>query len=255
MKMVLKSNDKKPFSEIATILDGQHRIEGLKDYAGDNFDINVSIFVGIPISTMANIFATVNLAQTKVNKSLVYDLLDYEKSRSPQKTAHHIAVALDEKDDSPLSQRIKRLGTATTGREKEQLTQATFVENLDNKDEVIAKIIKEYFQAVAETWPKSWNDFDTPGNMLPKTNGFIALMSVLRPVYLSIVGQDIGKEVSSNDFKKLFANVTSLKDGEINTTIFKPGSSGSGLMKRMLLKDIFGVDKESDIDFNQLSLV
>ena len=82
---------------IAKIIDGQHRIAGLEAVdLGEEFEINVAIFVGADIATQANIFATVNLAQTKVNRSLVYDLLDYEKRRSPQKSAHHVAVALDQ---------------------------------------------------------------------------------------------------------------------------------------------------------------
>lgn len=43
----------------------------------------------------AYIFSMVNLAQTKVSKSLVYDLFEFSKSRSPRKRAHTIAVAID----------------------------------------------------------------------------------------------------------------------------------------------------------------
>ena len=72
------------FAEVASILDGQHRVEGLKEANADDFEVPVSIFVDADISDQAYIFATVNLAQTKVNKSLVYDLLDYATARSPQ---------------------------------------------------------------------------------------------------------------------------------------------------------------------------
>ena len=132
--------------DIAKVLDGQHRLRGLKeadeeldgiDEDGNDlgrFQLNVAIFVGADIAQQANIFATVNLAQTKVNRSLVYDLAEYSKSRSPQKTCHYTAVALDKNEKSPFYKSIKRLGTATPGRKqegyKETLTQATFVDGL-----------------------------------------------------------------------------------------------------------------------------
>ena len=134
-----------PISKIAKILDGQHRIaafvnenwefdETLWQLIGNEFQFNVIIFIGLDIDEQATIFATVNLAQTKVNKSLVYDLEGLSKTRSPFRTCHQIAVALDSVDDrSPLYERIKRLGVKTKGRESsEPLTQAVFVEALVN---------------------------------------------------------------------------------------------------------------------------
>jgi len=98
-------------NDIAKIIDGQHRIAGLEGLAEQtDLELGGAIFVGADIATQANIFATVNLAQTKVNRSLAYDLLDYEKMRSPQKSAHHIAVALDQIEGSPFYRRIKTAG-------------------------------------------------------------------------------------------------------------------------------------------------
>ena len=118
------------YANIAKVIDGQHRIEGLKGYTGPPFEINVSIFVDADVAEEAYIFSTVNLAQTRVDKSLVYDLYDLARYRSPQKLCHNIAVALDRNDGSPFKEKIKRLGRATPGREKETLTQATFIQSL-----------------------------------------------------------------------------------------------------------------------------
>lgn len=122
--------------EVASILDGQHRIEGLR-YSFDNndlfsqplenFDLNVTIFVDLDIDDQAQIFSIINKAQTKVNKSLVYDLFEYAKHRSPQKTAHDIVRLLNKKDDSPFFKKIKILGTAED-KDNETIAQATFVE-------------------------------------------------------------------------------------------------------------------------------
>ena len=132
-------SDDKPiaWNKIAKVLDGQHRIAAFMDenneysYSFDrDFEINLSVFVGADISEQASIFATVNLAQTKVNRSLAYDLTELAKARSPYKTCHNVAVALDKQSKSPFHHRIKRLGTKTPGRGKEPLTQAAFVESL-----------------------------------------------------------------------------------------------------------------------------
>jgi DGQHR domain-containing protein len=112
-----------PIGKIAKVLDGQHRIAGFLDDTnnwmfGDftkTFYLNVAIFVGADIAQQANIFATVNLAQTKVNKSLVYDLSELAKTGSPHKTCHNVAVALDREETSPFYKRIKRLAAATPG--------------------------------------------------------------------------------------------------------------------------------------------
>ena len=70
------------------MIDGQHRIAGLYKYEGEvGFDINVTIFVGTDIADQAQIFSTVNLEQTKVNRSLAYDLFALAHSRSPKKRA------------------------------------------------------------------------------------------------------------------------------------------------------------------------
>lgn len=266
-----------PLQNVARIIDGQHRIEGLKAYRGDNFEINVSIFVGADIATQANIFATVNLAQTKVNRSLVYDLYDYEKERSPQKSAHHIVVALDQYKDSPFYHRIKRLGSATAGRVNETLTQAALVESIldfitddpmkdrdsflrklgmirptkeelfrrpfrelfqQRKDDQITKILLSYFWAVRDTWPKSWAEPKKRGNVLPKTNGVKALMRFLKPAYLSLVGSEVGRVPERGDFKRLFSRVA-LRDEDFNVKTFPPGTSGEAALFNLLVNGVF----------------
>lgn len=260
------------FTDMANILDGQHRLAGFMQYEGATFDINVSIFVDADLPTQANIFSTVNLAQTKVKKSLVYDLYDLAKSRSPQKSAHLIAVGLDHRTkESPFYKRIKRLGVATPGRLNETITQATFVESLlryisskpavdrnaflrkeripladakelqkrpfrnlflTEKETVIEDIIFNYFDAVRKRW-SAWNNFGT-GNMLNKTNGFKALMRLLGPAYRS-VAKEIGEVPSTKDFLGLF-NKVKLKDTDFKVTTYKPGSSGEMALYRELLE-------------------
>lgn len=265
------------YRRVARVIDGQHRIEGLRRADVKNFDVNVAIFVDADIEDQARVFATVNLAQTKVSKSLVYDLFSYSTRPSPERTAHTVCLSLDNADDSPLYQRIKRLGTATPGRiNEEPLSQATVVEGIlshivinkeqlirdrdtgrrgksfpqpsveesrrlvlrkffiSGKDVEIAELLWNYFQAVAEVWPEDWKIGGT-GNMLPRTNGFRALMRFFRDAYNYLASP--GELVSTAQFIPLFRRVEQLR-GTFTTENFPPGTSGESRLYAALLEAI-----------------
>jgi DGQHR domain-containing protein len=264
-----EDNPSIPISNIARVLDGQHRIAGLEDFQGENFDLPVTIFIGADISDQAQIFATVNLEQDKVSKNLVYDLTELAKSRSPQKTCHNIAVALDQDPSSPFYIRIKRLGVTTFGRNFEPISQATFVESLmryissdpkqdrddlirnrklekidsegleklpfrnlfiNENDMRIGSIIYDYFSVVRDIWPDAWDDRER-GQVLNRTNGFRAFMRTYRNIYLEhgTPGGYPPKIFISNYLKR-----SKLQQGDFHTTIFPPGSSGEGRLYRVL---------------------
>lgn len=244
----------------AKIIDGQHRIAGLENYNGVPFHVNVTVFIDMELEDQAMVFATINLKQTKVTKSLAYDLYEYATRRSPQKTCHNIAKLLNFRTGSPLRERIKILGKAT-GQGIELITQATVVDRLlrlvskepmldkdrlkrgltlerseargskslifrdqfiDQKDAEIAKCVWNLFEAAAARWPKAWNNFD-PGQILPRTTGFAALMRLLPIIWEKY---DLyGQVPSRNVFEKYFALVP-LGDANFTSEIYKPGSSG-----------------------------
>jgi DGQHR domain-containing protein len=226
---------------VAKVLDGQHRLAGFNQnntsfhtYDGSScqFQLLVTFFVEADISVQAKVFAMVNQNQTKVNPSLVYDLESLSVSRSPDKTAHQIAVLLNKESNSPFHKRIKRLGVKTVYSdgetiEGEVLTQAAFVSNIvkllspkpkedrnillgkkkkflsfsdsklgfldskslnrcvfrecfvNDKDEIIAHNILNFFNAVKNLWPEEWKA-DNKKSVLNKTVGFIALVRFLR---------------------------------------------------------------------------
>ncbi|EOV0863361.1 DGQHR domain-containing protein [Vibrio parahaemolyticus] len=232
---LIVSYNKNDMGNIAKILDGQHRLAGFDeqnytylDFEGNEkeFELLVTIFVKADMSVQAKIFSMVNQNQTKVNKSLVYDLESLAETRSPWKTGHSIAVYLNSSEKSPFFRRIKRLGVKSHSSEPEPLTQAAFVENLvklispnaqedrniimgkdkgflgfkskslpnmdteslckfpfrkpfsDDKDEIILKVVFDYFKAVERIWPVSW-DKNTKDSVLNKTVGLIAMFRLL----------------------------------------------------------------------------
>ena len=258
-----------PIRNIARVLDGQHRIAGLREFEGDEFELPVTIFVGADIADQAHIFATVNLEQNKVNKSLAYDLYSLATSRSPQKTCHSIAVVLDQDHESALYRRIKRLGVATAGRGFQPISQATFVESVlryisdepkadrdrllrhkkleytgeedfsrfpfrnlfvDEQDLEIVEVLFNYFNSIKARWPIAWGNPDR-GNMLNRTNGFKAFMRLYQHL-CEISG--IRSGTVPREFMDEFMHKVPLDDRDFNTDDFKPGSSGESSLLGVL---------------------
>jgi DGQHR domain-containing protein len=263
---------------VAKVLDGQHRIEGLRALKPENepFDLPVTIFVDPDIEQQALIFATINKTQTKVNKSLVYDLFELAKSRSPEKTCHNIAIVLNHKPDSPFRNKIKILGTADDAA-METLTQATFVEALlkyiskhpmqdrdflkrnpgkmlpdissnekaqlflfdwfrEGEDAKIAKLMLNFFSAVQKRWPTAWDSF---GFVLNRTTGYLGLMRFFKDVSLHL---GINTEIPTiEQFRQIF-NRVKLEDRDFSKERFIPGTTGQRDLYQKILADT-GVPK------------
>jgi len=257
-------------ADIASILDGQHRLAGLA--AGEKvMDLAVTVFPSIDIAEQAYIFATVNLAQTKVNPSLALDLLAYARSRSPERTCHDVAVALNATTGSPFFETIKRLGSKTPGVEGETLSQATFVRSLlpyisreprrdredlrrgirvpavrtraefektplrnyfvTEQDGQISDIIWDYFDAVRARWDVAWDNPET-GQIIKRTNGFRAFMNVFGMAFLALNGSDLHKP-SVQDYLNIW-KFSNLRDEDFNREMFLPGTSGERLLTSRL---------------------
>ena len=256
--------------EVAKIIDGQHRIAGLKEYSGPPFELNVTIFIDMDLEDQSMVFATINLKQTKVSKSLAYDLYEHAKGRSPQKTSHDIAKLLNFKSGSPLHRRIKILGKSDgTGG---FITQAAFVDRLMNmmsadpmadkdqlkrrrsipplnnqgnklifrswfmngEDALIARTLWNYFSAVAERWNDAWESTDR-GMILHRTTGFAALMRVLPSIWSRL--DVVSKPPSTAAFLQHLRRVE-LENEDFSSDRFKPGSSGEGDLVKALLAGI-----------------
>lgn len=203
-------DDKKHFAEI---LDGQHRVEGIK--LADDFETDLMIVVMFDLTEeeKAYIFSTINSNQTKVDKSLIYDLFELSAERSPYKTCHEIARIMNSDRQSPFYGRLKMLGKK--GQSNMVLSQGTFVSYLcrlisnrpqedmirikrgeeleensryvlrqyfiKERDDVILKIMMNYFGAVAAVFPEEWEQSDQ--YILAKTTGYGALIKVFPALF------------------------------------------------------------------------
>lgn len=155
---------------IITALDGQHRIEGIKNFLTKNpdikYEIPLTIFYNTELEFQAYLFSTINSKQTKINKSFLYDLLALTKNQVDEfKLSHEIAYWLNDSEESALKSNFKLLGKGTGW-----LSQAAFIDFLlpniylsDKKDNTnvifkrylkekqynkIAEFINDYFDAI-----------------------------------------------------------------------------------------------------------
>jgi DGQHR domain-containing protein len=261
-----------PFRGLAKIIDGQHRLKAFEGTAF-NWQLSVNIFIGIEEGTQAMIFSKVNLAQTKVNKSIVYDLFSLDRDRSPEKTSHEIVVNLNTIPDSPFFQKVKRLGSATDGVFGETLSQATVVKGIlpyitkdpltdrdigrrigvwpdrgqedfekrifypffqRREDHKILAILINFFSAISEQWPDAWA-FTGKGAVLSKTNGFNGAIRFLRDAYHHLTNKPTVP--SKEDFAGLLAG-SPLQDADFNVERFPAGSSGAAALYRELAKTL-----------------
>ena len=213
----------------------------------------------------AIVFATINGKQTKVPASIIYDLFGVTKTRSPQKTAHEIARALNRSSVSPWYKRLKMLGRKTPG-SIESLSQGTFIKFLlpcisknpdidrdklkdnqepdpqdecvfneyfrKNQDSTILKILINVFTAARNTWPQGWED--AVSYTLTKTNGFTGIMKAL-PKMVS-QGKAM-QDLSSEYFEKIFQQVgEKMIQNNMQFTVehFAPSSVGENKFRDMI---------------------
>lgn len=197
--------------KIFEVIDGQHRLLGLRESKkAHEFEIPVAILVDITEEQKAYIFSTINSNQEKVSTSLIYDLFGVTEGRSPYKTCHFIARSFNSDKNSPFYQKLKMLGKTVYG--EESLTQGTFVNKIidlissdpkkdtvdiknnknliidsnrplreffiNNQDDIIYKIILNYFQAISDIFKEEWEQHDK--YVIRRTTGFAGLIFALK---------------------------------------------------------------------------
>jgi hypothetical protein len=131
--------------------------------------------------------------------------------------------------DRDALKRKKSLPLITEGaiRARKLIFRNMFIREEDAK---IAKVLWNYFTAIALRWPIAWNQKQR-GLILNRTTGYRALMQFLPIVILSLDLIDKVPDVSL--FEGVFAKVN-LNDDQLNSDDFKPGSSGQSQLRHTL---------------------
>jgi DGQHR domain-containing protein len=216
-------------TEPFNIIDGQHRVEGMKLIAEQrpteyqDFEVAVTILVDLPFYVQAELFSVINGRQKPVSRSRIYDLLGYMPVKDPdtrrqaylgemavQRFCHDAVKVLNSSAKSPWHQRIKMRGTG-----EGVITQAALIDHLsayivpkkeranmsylpllysyfkDSDIVSLARLLVMYFLGISLAWPKQW---ETPealsSSLFGKTNGVAVMFAVLHD--LIVDSGDVG---------------------------------------------------------------
>jgi DGQHR domain-containing protein len=209
--------------DVVLVIDGQHRLEGLKQVGShiqDNFDLIIAFIVGFDRSVIAKQFYTINYEQKPVNKSLLYQLTgEFSKEIDEISFLHNIVKLLNELTESPFYGRVKMLGSTPKNypaelRQLLSISQAFLIDSMIRfvsknskntlyppiflpyyKDQsqhiLIVRIIARFFNAVKEIKPE-WANPET--SVLSKGMGVAALLKILNFIFPKILKDKLNGE-------------------------------------------------------------
>lgn len=223
---------------VANILDGQHRLYGLS-IDEENFELPVAIFLDLSIGEQAKIFAKINSTQTKVSLDLVYELFDLSNERHTEKSAYYIVRHLSENVESPWCGLVKNLsdrkgllaqGSMAKFIDKELLSDGKVLNSLyiAEKEDVIFVMLKNYYDAVKETFPESWGNSET---ILNKSTGFIGTMRFF--IDISKICKNNKTEMSKELFLS-YLNKIKLRLSDLSSDKYRSGAVGQNEIRDVL---------------------
>jgi DGQHR domain-containing protein len=253
-------------SIVGEIIDGQHRVEGLKKSNNrGEFTLPIILMFNLQEEDKAYVFSIINSKQTQVTKSLIYDLFSVSESRSPQKTCHELARLLNTDEESPFYRRLKMLGAKNY--QEASLSQGSFIRYLmpliskkpdedyvniklrkdlnddlsiplryyfiNNEDGVIYKILLNVFKALKDTFPNEWNNPDK--YILSKTTGYGALIGALKIlVKEGRENKDLTYEYFRNIFED-FKNRLEENNQKLTSEFFKSNEQEQNRLTKLIL--------------------
>jgi len=256
---------------IGDVLDGQHRVLGLlhsKFRDSGEFDLVVVLMFDLDPDDKAYVFSIINSKQTPVSSSLIYDLFDLAEHRSPQRTCHVVAQAMNRQDGGPFYQRLKMLGRKEEHHKgRVMLSQGTFASRLERlitkdaardarleklkqllpeegdcplrkyylrkEDETILKIVQNFFEAARDAFRPQWES-DTGEFVIRKTVGYTALIKVLGSIMPDAIAK---KDLSLEYFKGRFVEFKqNLGDTPLTSEHFSSSGQGADALAAALLE-------------------
>lgn len=101
--------------KLASIIDGQHRLYAFQNSKNKDMNLLCSVYLDLPMPYHAQIFATINMNQKKVDRNHIYQLFQFHLEQgesetwAPETLAVYFARVLSEDSNSPLYKKM-RLG-------------------------------------------------------------------------------------------------------------------------------------------------
>lgn len=240
---------------LGLIIDGQHRVKGCYE-ADPDFELMVVATLELSIIQQARLFVTINKTQKGVPASLYLDLLpllegdidDFDQEGiSAERRATEIATRLNEDEESPLYQLIRRTGDTGFGISLNEFVNQ-MKDYVDPKTGKLAnfgfeqqyKIFEIYFRAIKAVFLEQWED---PKSYLLKTVAFGGLMQSFYDIF-NLVLQKYKKFDTKNTIEllKLIENFRFDKNN-------LPSGAGYRAQKKaseMIISDLKNAIKESE---------
>jgi DNA sulfur modification protein DndB len=189
----------------AQLIDGQHRVAGLRaaleEAVDTKLEIPVALYNGLTTKDCADIFLAINTEQKPVARTLVFELYGIadESIVDPAAArARDIVIALNEESDSAYFEQIKlpgsprrrggiALSTAVTAIKPLVEQKGDFEQRGIFELETQKKIVKNLFTALKEIYADQWDDSK---NAFMYASGFAAAVEFLRTKLLSYGQRD-----------------------------------------------------------------
>jgi len=204
----------------AQIIDGQHRVEGLRTaidethHIGDT-QIPVSIYVGLDTKACADLFLSINTEQKPVPRSLVFDLYGIASDDLVDPAAvraRDIAMLLNKQEGSPYFQNIKMpnqpirrggiaLSTAVAALKPLVEAKSIFEQINAFELEVQQKIVMNFFQALKDKYGNHWSD---KSNAFMFAAGFAGAIDFLQLKLIPFCNNKDPKDFSIEFISSLF---------------------------------------------------
>jgi DGQHR domain-containing protein len=254
-------------SILITAIDGQHILMGFRKYLekyDDNelFEVPITIFYNLELDFQAYIFSIINSKQTKINKSLLYDLLALTKKDVDDfKLSHEIATWLQTNDKSTLKGNFKMLGKGDGW-----LSQAAFIDYLmplihnskrrkvppiflpfsqEKEYFKIAFFINDYFIALIKTYSEEFYS----DNYIFRTSFTFGLFMKLMPYVFIYSLKNDSLDYDSSKIEEIFNKI---KSSGID---FEKGGKNSGVgsigKQNQLLNEVVSAIEDKNINFQE----
>jgi DGQHR domain-containing protein len=158
---------------VVSIVDGQHRAGGLfwawTRKASFNPDVPVMLYYGLRYADEATLFDTINSTARKLPKALIEATKVHMEAgeKTHQQTIREVAFALAQDGDSPWHGMINMTGARDPEKPitYEGLRRATgnmlhekLIARLENRNLVLDKVAKRYWELVARTCAPAWQE-------------------------------------------------------------------------------------------------